>query len=479
VGRRLVFAWQEVQPDWTRVAHHVGVLDLDARGLDDDFPMLTLTAAKPTFDESDVVTFDPAHAYSRAAVVAAQAPGHDLGLAYVSLGNVRDLQPWHGWLFELDLDAWRASAGATAVSAVMLTTANSQCGATGGDGSRQMACGGGIWAHLGPEVVYDPALPDGFELLVPTGNGMLDPMHQQFANGVLRVGHGLAFDPGCDPSLCDPFDPTAPTGACMGSCANLFMPRLLDGQPVPRGANDACVGKTLLECYAALDWDLGASAPARFTLPGGQRLALIPGKDGAVYLFDADHLGTLYDRAAIMDGCGEGGASCAADWAGTIATKPVVVTVDGARLALVPTFVFDDTHPAGLQALEIAVDVDGTPRFIPRWQVPSFDGNASAARTAFRQPPSGVTVIDIAGEPYALVVDVGAPGQHGTLYLVRVRDGAVLQTISLQGPGQRYAPPLFAYGNVYLSSCQHMGTPNYNEGPSSVEAFRIVAPQGL
>ena len=63
-----------------------------------------------------------------------------------------------------------------------------------------MMCGGGIWAHLGPEVVYDPALPDGFELLVPTGNGMLDPMHQQFANGVLRVGRGLAFDAGCDPS---------------------------------------------------------------------------------------------------------------------------------------------------------------------------------------------------------------------------------------------------------------------------------------
>jgi hypothetical protein len=309
---------------------------------------------------------------------------------------------------------------------------------------------------------------------------MLDPVHQQFANSVLRVGHGLAFDPRCDPSLCDPFDPTAPTGACMASCANLFMPRLLDGQSVPRGAGDACVGKTLLACYATLDWDLGASAPAHVTLPTGQRLVVMPGKDGALYLLDEDHLGTLYDRAPIMDGCGEGRGTCTADWAGTIATKPAVTTVGGATLVLVPTFVFDDAHPAGLQALEIAADADGTPRFVPRWQVPSFAGAgaAAAARAAFRRPPSGVTVVDVGGETYALVVDVRAPGQQGTLYWVRVRDGAVLQTLTLHGPGQRFAPALVANGAVYLSSCQHTGAPNYNEGPSSIEAFRIVTPGG-
>jgi hypothetical protein len=268
----------------------------------------------------------------------------------------------------------------------------------------------------------------------------------------------------------------------MASCANLFMPRLLNGQSVPRGAGDACVGKTLLQCYAALDWDLGASAPARVTLPAGQRLVVMPGKDGAVYLFDEDHLGTLYDRAPIMDGCGEGDDTCTADWAGTIVTKPAVATVDGATLALVPTFVFDTTHPAGLQALEIAVDVDGTPRFNPRWQAPSFgsDGTGNAAaRAAFRRPPSGVTVTNIGGDTYALVVDTGAPGQQGTLYWIRVRDGAILQTLTMHGPGQRYAPPLLANGNVYLPSCEHTGTPNYNEGPSSLEAFRIVTSAGL
>jgi hypothetical protein len=473
VGHRLVFAWQEVMPDWTRVAHHVGVLDLDARALDPQFPALTLAATLPAADGRDPIVFRPDHAYSRAAVVHADVPDRALGLAYVSFGNVRDLQPWHGWLFEIDLDVWQAQgAGAGAVSGAMVTTgASDDCGEEDDDGAREMVCGGGVWAALGPTVIPDPASPDGFALLVATGNGLLDPTRGSYANAVLRVGRGLAFAPGCDPTLCDGFDPTAPTDACAASCEHLFIPRLPAGQELPRGANDACVGRTLFQCYATFDWDLGSSSPARAALPGGPDVIVQPGKDGAVYLIDAEHLGTLYDRAPIMPGCGEGGGTCAATWAGTIATKPAIATVEGAVLALVPTFVDDDTHPAGLQAL--AIDTTGpAPRLMPRWQAPA--PNDPAALGGFRLPPSGVTVVEANGASYAALADTGSPS--GTLYWIRLGDGAILQEVALAGGGQRFAAPLASNGVLYVPSCQRTGTPGFEEGPSMLEAFTIAAP---
>ncbi|HVV52523.1 MAG TPA: hypothetical protein VHO06_22845, partial [Polyangia bacterium] len=471
VGHRLVFAWQEVMPDWTRVAHHVGVLDLDARALDPAFPPLILSANLPAAGGAGTIEFLPDHAFSRAAVVHADLPGRALGLAYVSFGNVRDLQPWHGWVFEIDLDAWQATGTAAAVSASFVTTAGqSDCGAADGDGARQMVCGGGVWAARGPEVIPDPGSPDGFALLVATGNGLLDPTRASYANAVLRLGRGLAFEPGCDATLCDGFDPTAPTDACAASCDGLFIPRLPAGQSPPRGSNDACVGLSLFRCYAALDWDLGADAPAYAALPGGPDVIVQPAKDGAVYLIDADHLGTLYDRAPLMPGCGEGGGSCAADWAGTMVTKPALATVGGATLALVPTFIEDATHPAGLQALEIAAD-GGTPHLLPRWSAPA--AGDPAATSGFRVPPSGVTVVDVGGEPYAAVADATRPA--GTLYWIRVRDGAVVQRQPLAGGGQRFAAPLAENGVLYLASCQGTGTPAFEEGPSMLEAFRISA----
>jgi hypothetical protein len=289
---------------------------------------------------------------------------------------------------------------------------------------------------------------------------------------VLRVGHGLIADAQCDPALCEGYDPAAPGDACAASCSNLFIPRLPAGQTIPLGTGNACIGRTLLQCYAALDWDLGASSPAFVALPGGPRVILQPGKDGALYLFDADHLGKLYDRAQIMSACGEGGGSCRADWAGTIVTKPLVTIEGGVAVALVPTFVFDDVHPAGLQAVEIRND-GGQPHLVPRWQAPAFSSADSV--TAFRQHAGGVSVANVAGESYAAVVDV-VPTGGGHLYWVRVSDGQIIQRAALQGPGQRYAPPLVTGDAVYLSSCFHTASPSYNEGPSQLEAFTIVPP---
>ena len=468
---RLVFAWQDVTSDWTRMSHHVGVLDLEARALDPQFPTLTLAGSKATYDGARTIDFVPAHAYARSAVAYAHLPGHDLGLAYVSFGNVRDLQPWHGWLFEIDLDDWRATGSAGAVTASLITTDEDNCGPENVDGSRQMACGGGVWSHMGPQVVYDDGAPDGFRLVVATGNGALDPTRGDFANSVLRTGHGLAFEPGCDPLLCEPFDTMSPSQACMDSCENLFMPRLLAGQVVPDGANRVCVGRTFLGCYAALDWDLGANAPAVTALSGGPTVLVQPGKDGSVYLIDAHHLGTLYDRAELMAGCGEGGGTCAATWAGTIVAQPTIVNLtDGVVLALVPTFVEDDAHPAGLQALEISM-AGGMPHLIPRWQAPSFATPESIRE--FRHHAGGVTVVDVAGEPFAAVVETAPPGQSGNLFWIRVRDGVIVEKLRLSGSGQRFSRPLALDGMLYVPSCEHTDTPDFNEGPSHLEAFSI------
>jgi len=133
---------------------------------------------------------------------------------------------------------------------------------------------------------------------------------------------------------------------------------------------------TLLQCYAALDWDLGANAPAETTL-GGKRLLVLPGKDGALYLIDADHLGTLYDRLVVAPPCGTPDDRCLADWAGMMVTQPAVDAET--QLLLVPTFEFDRTHPAGV----VAVAIEPGPRLAIRWQSPQGD----EAERQFRRHP--------------------------------------------------------------------------------------------
>ena len=83
--------------------------------------------------------------YLRAALVNAGRKHNSKGMLYVSFGNSSDIQPWHGWLFELDLDAWAARGVAAAINAVLLSTPESSCGIPGESGSSDMICGGGIW----------------------------------------------------------------------------------------------------------------------------------------------------------------------------------------------------------------------------------------------------------------------------------------------------------------------------------------------
>jgi hypothetical protein len=458
----LVVAYQHVLPgSFDRDAHRIVVIDLEARAIDPTFPEVTPTGSRPTWDGTGTVDFLPAHSFSRAALVHVDVPDRVRGFVYVSYGNIRDVQPWHGWIFELDLDAWASGGASAAISSFLLTTAEDDCGIPGMTGSESMICGGGVWAPSGPGL---RTTPGGYELLIPTGNGMLDPTRDQFANGVLRTGRGLPFSHGCGDASCTSWDPTAPALACVESCGDLFVPRAEPTDPPLRPASGRCDGLTMLECWGAIDWDFGASTPIVVDVPGGPEVVIAAAKDGALYAFDAEHFGTLYDRLQIADICGAPGDTCTAEWAGMIVTEPIVTTLDDAPLLLVPTFEFDRTHAGGVVAVRLAMQ-DGAPHLTRVWSAPS--GDEAVAR--FRRHPSRLTLTELGGENIALVYDVGDAAGAGRLYGIRVRDGHVLGEVELDGPGQRYVRPLVVGDRVWISSCAP------GDGVGHLEAYGLAA----
>jgi hypothetical protein len=462
--RRLAVAWQDVPADSdspvtdTRFSHRVAIVDLDRGELDDAFSVVEL-AGGANATEGGVVDFRPEYALSRASLVHAEGKS-GRGYVYVSFGNVRDIQPFHGFVFELDLDAWRDRGESAAISAVLVTTPETDCGSTGHSGAREMVCGGGIWAPAGPEVV---TTDEGFEMIVPTGNGALDPTRRDYAHTMMRLrGPGLAFDDGCDPTACASWDVQAPSNECMQSCENLFIPRF--GDSVSTLDAGACDGLSFFGCYAALDWDLGAGSPTVAGVPNGPRVVLLPAKDGAVYLTDFAKLGTLYDRLQVAETCGSHGDGCSADWAGMMVTKPETTVVEGGLLAIVATFEFDESNPAGLVGVRVGLDAS-KPVLQKAWEAPRAD--SPEALTAFRSHPSRVRLFEWEGETHAAVVDVGRGSKSGTLYVVRARDGAVRARQPLDGNGQRFAQPLATGGRLFVPSCAD------GAGPGRLEAFRM------
>jgi hypothetical protein len=400
LGSRVVVAYMLRDAQKRRLAHQVAVVDLDARGFDVRFPTITLSASVPA-EGGGSVDFAPGNAYSRSTIPTTRPADMTYGLAYVAFGNIQDIQPWHGWLFELDLDAW--AAGGQAISGTFLATPEADCGPPGASGSDGMICGGGIWSPPGPTLVEHGG---SFEIFAPTGNGQLDLGRHDYANSVARLGRGLVFDPGCDATACSDFDPIDPARSCMASCTNLFIPRLREEDPPFAVPGGRCDGKTFFECYAILDWDLGANSVARVAVPGGADVLVIPAKDGGVYLADADHLGTMHDRMQLTAVCGAGGGHCTANWAGTMVTVPVATQVDGVPTVIIPTFVFDETNPAGLVALQIVRDMTGTPRWQKLWEAPSFGSAESIER--FREHTGRVALVTIGGVEYATIVDPGS-----------------------------------------------------------------------
>ncbi len=494
VGDRLVLLYQtQGREDGVRTHHRLQVIELIEGKLDAAFPEIELSARIPASDGSGVVDFRPRNALSRSALAHGRRLGAMLGSIYASFGNQADIQPWHGWVFEVDLDRWLASGAAAAVTATLLITPETHCPIEGRSGSMDMICGGGVWTPAGPQVV---PTEDGYELLVPTGNGQLDLSRRDYANSVLRLEPGLDFDPECDAALCRDFDPISPDEGCMASCRNLFIVRQRPGDPPLRPSSGVCDEKTFLECYALIDFDFGANAPVLIEISQGPRVLVQPGKDGHVYLFDADHLGTLYDREKIVEVCGAPGDDCDVNlWRGMIVTRPSVAMVRGMPVVLVPTFMMDETHPAGLVALSVVLDAGGVPRLEPYWQAPRFSDREALER--FRSYPSRVAIgpprangdrsvwfVDVATRPaqsfwrnpFDAIGRWWTGADRGTLIEVRLSDGRIESRTRLRGRGLRHVLPLLHDGRLYIPSSEFLEIFDIKFAPARVSASGRFSP---
>ena len=473
VGQRLVVGYHTVAkrdkngagPNVVdpRLRHRVAVVDLETGQLDSAFPPIDLVASKPSWDNSGDVPFLPSRNLGRAALSHGVAPGDTLGRVYVTFGNAQDLQPWHGWIFEISLDQWQSVGTSAAISASLVVTPETECGSPGHSGSGERICGGGLWAPSGQLLIKSG---DGFVLILAPGNGQLDLSRKDYANTLMKVGPGLVFDPLCDADKCKDFDPDAPSLACVASCENLFIPRIPEGDPPLTPESGVCESKTMFECWQQLDY-VGGSTPVHFKLDNGPALLAYPTKDGQIYLVDADNLGTLYHRLELAKVCGTKSDPCYAGWAGMIVTQPALTTgVDGKPLLVVPTFMPDKTHPAGIIGLTVTNDAGVGPRFKKLWEYPAFDSAEAVKR--FRIHPSRMQIAPYGPnqDPIGWVVEVPG-GKPGTLIGLRVTDGKPMVETTLVGPGYRFTLPLVNGDTVYVNSCDG------ERGPGHIEAYRI------
>lgn len=467
IGDKLVISYQcnKKGVRTSRDSHRLAVIDLKNKSIDDSFPVLDLYAEKPGSDPGSIVKFNANTAFSHAALKHIDKSGTDLGYVYAAFGGAQDAQPFHGWLFEIDMDAWQQSkkgATKTAIANVFLTTPETKCplNEENGSGTTEMLCAGGIWTPPGIQVYPDDT---GVELIVPTGNGQIDIARHDYANTLMRMKPGLQFDPDCDKALCMNFNPINPDEACMASCKNLFIPRLASGNAPVKPVSGECDKFSFSRCLAWMDYDLGASAPVKVDLGNEHSVLVQPGKDGGVYLIDAEHLGTLYDRLQIVEVCGTATDPCRLVWAGMIVTQPVQATINNEPIVVIPTFVADKTHAAGLVALKIVLEND-KPKFKRFWQFPK--PSSPEALQAFRSHPSLPVLYTPEGstEPVVWIVDIG---KHGTLYGVRVKDGVVVAKQLLQGAGRQLSMPLIYNNHVYVASIMP------NTGEAMIEGFRI------
>ena len=473
VGQRLVVSYHTIAkrdksgagPNVVdpRLRHRVAVVALETGQLDSAFPPIDLVATKPSWDNSGEVAFLPHRNLGRAALRHGVAPGDTLGRVYVAFGNAQDLQPWHGWIFELNLDQWQSVGTSAAIGASLVVTPEKDCGSPGHSGAGESVCGGGLWAPSG-ELLVKTA--DSFYLILAPGNGQLDLARKDYANTLMKIGPGLAFDPLCDADKCQGFDPYAPSLACATSCANLFIPRIPAGDPLLTPESGVCESKNMFQCWERLDY-AGGSTPVFVKLDGGPALLAYPTKDGHIYLVDADHLGTLYHRLELAKICGTKTDPCYADWAGMIVTQPAqTIGADGNPLLVVPTFMPDKTHPAGIVGLTVTNVAGVGPRFQKLWEYPTFDSAEALKR--FRIHPSRMQIATYGPNQDQIGWIVEVPqNSPGTLIGVRVTDGKLMVETKLVGPGYRFTLPLVHENTVYVNSCDG------ERGPGHVEAYRI------
>lgn len=466
LGDKLIAAYHAIDEDYGdfrgpndhRLAHLVAVVDLSERQVHGDFPVVELAAEVEANVPGETVEFLPGQALTRPEVVHAALPDDELGKVYLGQGNTRDIQPWHGWAWEIDLDVWRFEGADEAITAVLNTTPepDENCGTPGTSGSRDRECGGGLWAPSSHLVVDEP---DGYHLILAPSNGQLELHQRNYANTLMKVEPGLEFDPKCDPDACADFDPDQPSEECMESCQNLFIPRLMEDQQLQRAPDGRCDDvDTLFECWEEMDY-IGGSTPVRIDLEEHSVL-VYPTKDGHSYLVDAEHLGRMYDRHRMVEMCGHHGGSCSRIWAGMVVNKPAVVDIGGESAVLVPTFMPDEVNDAGVVAMTVVEDGE-SPRLQRAWEFPEFGSPEAVQR--FRRHSSRIAVDDH-GE-YAWIVDIDTDG--GRLTGIRIEDGEPVFAADLAGPGRRYTLPLIRDDRVYVPSCHS------NAGPGHLEGFEL------
>ncbi len=462
IGDKLVVLYQCLEQG-ARASHQLAVLDLNAHRVDDGFPVLTFAAEQPSSDGKGVVKFNPPTTYSHAELKHIDRVGRERGFVYAAFGNAGDVQPYHGWMFEIDMDAWRQRGVSQAVKSVLLTTPEANCPVKTEYGNQEMVCGGGVWVPSGPLVVDNKGDVD---LFIPTGNGQVDLVRHDYANALLRVKPGLKFDAACDAALCAKFDPKHPDNACLASCQNLFIPRLGEHNAPLKPPYHECDDKDFWECLAWMDYDLGGNTPIKATLSNGQTVLVQAGKDGGAYLIDAEHLGRQYDRLQIAPLCGSPTDLCKLSWAGMIVTQPVQTPVDGDPVVIIPAFSADQTHSSGVIAIKIVLE-NGQPKFKPFWTFPQA-GHPDALKM-FRSHPSFPALtshLGDSGEAIVWIVDIGT---HGILYGIRAKDGAVVAKQELQGTGRQLSMPLVVGDKIYLASKMP------DTGKAMIEGYRIEA----
>ncbi|ASF44717.1 hypothetical protein CEK71_00800 [Methylovulum psychrotolerans] len=460
IGDKLVVSYQCLRQG-VRTRHQLVVVDLKRQRIDDSFPSLTFTAEQPSSDGKGMVKFNPPTVFSHAELKHIDRVDSQYGLVYAAFGNAGDVQPYHGWVFEIDMDAWRRQGVAGAVKNVLLTTPEADCPVKMEYGTQEMICGGGVWVPTGPLVVDNQGDVD---LFIPTGNGQVDLVRHDYANALLRVKPGLQFDAACDAQLCEAFNPKQPSTACLESCKNLFIPRLAAHNAPLKPPYHECDDKDFWECLAWMDYDLGGNTPIKVSLPNGQTVLVQAGKDGAAYLIDAEQLGKQYDRLQIAPVCGSATDLCKLSWAGMIVTQPVQTAVGGDPVVVIPAFNADQTHSSGVVALKVVL-VDGQPKLKPFWTFPKA-GQAEALQMFRSHPsfPALTTHLGTNGEAIIWIVDIGT---HGTLYGIRAQDGAVVVKQTLQGTGRQLSMPLIVGDMIYLSSKMP------DTGKAMIEAYRI------